>query len=209
MSKTQGRVDPRVLRTRQLLRDAFITLVGQKRFEDITTQDITEQATLNRATFYLHYRDKNDFLIRSMREVLAELEHNVEVPATASKQLEVDAIIDPLIAVFDHFAQHAQFYYIMLCEVAAPPVINEVQRFIEGVALRWVAHLQPDPTHQLVDIGTVVKFVSTACIGLLRWWLENNMPYPAEQMAHQFLNLISLGVFRSIGLEVPASIKNL
>src|SRR5260221_2508879 len=53
-----NRLDPRVRRTRELLQGALRKLLDQKRFDDITVQDITEAATLNRATFYAHYPDK-------------------------------------------------------------------------------------------------------------------------------------------------------
>ncbi len=52
-----NRLDPRVRRTRELLQGALRKLLDQKRFDDITVQDITEAATLNRATFYAHYPD--------------------------------------------------------------------------------------------------------------------------------------------------------
>jgi AcrR family transcriptional regulator len=50
--------DPRVLRTRQLLYQAFVELLGEKRFEDISVADVTKRSTLNRATFYKHFTDK-------------------------------------------------------------------------------------------------------------------------------------------------------
>jgi AcrR family transcriptional regulator len=50
--------DPRVRRTRQLLQGALGQLLGSKAFDDISVQDITEVATVNRATFYDHYTDK-------------------------------------------------------------------------------------------------------------------------------------------------------
>jgi AcrR family transcriptional regulator len=52
------KLDPRVRRTRQLLQDALLALLAEKRFEAITVQDITERATLNHATFYAHFADK-------------------------------------------------------------------------------------------------------------------------------------------------------
>ena len=51
-------VDPRVRRTRQLLCEALAKLLETREFEKISVQDITEAATLNRATFYDHYTDK-------------------------------------------------------------------------------------------------------------------------------------------------------
>jgi AcrR family transcriptional regulator len=51
-------VDPRIRRTRLLLQQALEKLLEEKNFEEISVQDITEAATLNRATFYDHFPDK-------------------------------------------------------------------------------------------------------------------------------------------------------
>ncbi len=65
------RVDPRVTRTRKLLRDALASLLAEKNFESITVQDIAEQATVNRATFYAHFTDKFALLDTMIREDFA------------------------------------------------------------------------------------------------------------------------------------------
>jgi AcrR family transcriptional regulator len=54
--------DPRILRSRQMLMEALATLLGRKEFDAISVQEIADEATLNRATFYLHYPDKNALL---------------------------------------------------------------------------------------------------------------------------------------------------
>lgn len=51
-------MDPRTVRTRKLIVEAFNQLIISKSFEQITVKDITEQATINRATFYAHFVDK-------------------------------------------------------------------------------------------------------------------------------------------------------
>ncbi len=58
MDVTEEKIDPRVLRTRKLLVEAFLSLMAEKPFDEITVQDITTQATVNRATFYAHFLDK-------------------------------------------------------------------------------------------------------------------------------------------------------
>jgi AcrR family transcriptional regulator len=59
MSETNlDTIDPRIRRTRQLLQQALGKLLETRDFEKISVQDIAEQATLNRATFYDHYPDK-------------------------------------------------------------------------------------------------------------------------------------------------------
>ena len=51
-------LDPRILRTRQLLQHALEKLMETRGFDELSVQDITDAATVNRATFYAHYPDK-------------------------------------------------------------------------------------------------------------------------------------------------------
>lgn len=62
------RSDPRVTRTRKLIADAFVELTLQKDFKDITVKDITDKATINRATFYAHFADKYELMEDSISQ---------------------------------------------------------------------------------------------------------------------------------------------
>ena len=65
--------DPRVKRTRQLLMQAFTELAAEKDIRAITVQDIAARATLNRATFYAHFRDKEALLDAAFRDRTREM----------------------------------------------------------------------------------------------------------------------------------------
>lgn len=68
------KIDPRVLRTRKLLMDAFMNITLKKDFKDITIKDITDEATVNRATFYAHFEDKYDLMESCISEnILKEI----------------------------------------------------------------------------------------------------------------------------------------
>lgn len=56
------REDLRVRRTKKALYDAFMKLLCEKSFDDITVNELCEVAGVRRATFYKHYADKFDFL---------------------------------------------------------------------------------------------------------------------------------------------------
>lgn len=59
---TNQTTDPRAIRTRQLIIDAFNQLIKTKNFDQISVKDITTLATINRATFYAHFVDKYELL---------------------------------------------------------------------------------------------------------------------------------------------------
>lgn len=50
-----------------LLQRAFLEVLRQKRFDSITIQDITEQADVNRTTFYAYFPDKYALLEATLR----------------------------------------------------------------------------------------------------------------------------------------------
>lgn len=76
--------DPRMKRTRRLLQDGLRNLLRQKPLEEILVQDITDAATVNRATFYDHYSDKfdlfNALIAADFQELLQERSVCLEEP---------------------------------------------------------------------------------------------------------------------------------
>ena len=54
------KTDRRIQRTRQSLRTALLTLIKEKGYDAISIEEITERANVGRATFYLHYKNKED-----------------------------------------------------------------------------------------------------------------------------------------------------
>src|SRR5512138_2151397 len=63
-------VDRRILRTRDRLGDALIALIQEKKFDDITVQEVLDRAQVGRSTFYMHYRDKDDLFLSDVEEFL-------------------------------------------------------------------------------------------------------------------------------------------
>src|SRR5437660_12585734 len=62
--------DPRVKRTRQLLLQAFHDLAAEQDMRAISVGDITARATVNRATFYAHFRDKDALIDAAFRNLI-------------------------------------------------------------------------------------------------------------------------------------------
>ena len=74
-SPSSAKLDPRIRRTRKMLRDALFSLLETEAFDTISVQLIAERADVNRATFYAHYVDREALLedvIRSRFEELVE-----------------------------------------------------------------------------------------------------------------------------------------
>ena len=66
------KVDLRVKRTNKLITQAFIKLLRSKTFDKITINDISDEAMINRATFYSHFKDKFDLFEQIIDKFLGE-----------------------------------------------------------------------------------------------------------------------------------------
>lgn len=54
-------MDLRVIKTQKALLDAFMEMLSNQPFDNITINDLCKQAMVRRATFYKHFTDKYDF----------------------------------------------------------------------------------------------------------------------------------------------------
>ncbi len=193
--KSASPLDPRKLRTRQLIRSAFIDLIREKGFDAVSIQDITDRAGLNRATFYLHYRDKHDLMMTLMNEVLDKL-GSLPMPLlpTRPQQPDPERLGIFFVSLFEHVAQHADFYRLMLVDGSVAPFTQQMQEHIEQFGLRWFARARSRQFS--VPPEVVMSYLSGAYMGMIKWWLKHDMPTTPQDLAAQFMQLALPGILQ-------------
>ena len=67
----EEKMDLRIQKTYLALRTAFINLLEEKRFEDITVNELCDRAMIRRTTFYKHFADKYEYFTFYIRELVA------------------------------------------------------------------------------------------------------------------------------------------
>ena len=101
--------DPRASRTEALLRDAFIGLLEENRFETITVGEIAQRAKVNRSTFYRHYQDKYDFAAHIIEASFREL-ISIEASDAHGDMIDLGQRHTVWVKLFEHIAEQARFY---------------------------------------------------------------------------------------------------
>ncbi len=95
------RSDPRITRTRKLIEEAFLAVMEDKGFEDLTVNDVTERAGINRVTFYSHFVDKYALLGDTIRKSFSE---ELDRHGFAARTLGVDSVRDLFLAICNYVA---------------------------------------------------------------------------------------------------------
>lgn len=181
--------DRRTRKTRQILREALLTLLKQKRYEDISVQDIIARADVARSTFYVHYVDKDDLLTGShgiFAENLGEqlMAHSGEHGASA-------------------FSSQMWFYHIqaqgdILKVIAKDSAMELAMKTLRGIIHDSVqngmqAHLQTSRAAS-VPMPLVVDYLTDTLMTLIKWWFKDGMKHTPEQMDEMFQQLVTPGV---------------
>ncbi len=182
--------DLRVRRTHKLLWEALMAELSERPFEEITVKDICERAMVHRTTFYKHYEDKYALLEQGMRQMVAALVAEGEhLPPGA---FSVDEPPPYFIRLFEHAAQHQQFYKLMLGGAGSGRFQNLVKKNIAEVVSTKMRQLPPANQHSVVPqtmaVAMHAQFMAGAALSLLAWWLENGMPLTPRQMAQYLLS---------------------
>src|SRR5690625_7756074 len=102
--------DRRVRRTKSLIRNAFLTLLAKKRFDQITVTDIIQEADYNRATFYRHYHDKEDLVNQIIKRQINLLVESIIQPFEDKGIIDFTELEPNDIMLFDHIIEEKDFY---------------------------------------------------------------------------------------------------
>jgi len=178
----QDKLDPRVKRTRQLLEKAFVELLGEKGFQAITVQDITERAGVNRATFYAHFEDKYALLDHGIRQGFMQ---EIEKRMLNACHYTPENLKNLIVAVCE-FTHGVNSH----CKPPQPQFESLVETQVKGVLydvlLNWLKQVDVD-----VASETAATAASWAIYGLASQWGHEKHPQPVEEFAAQVLPLVA------------------
>jgi AcrR family transcriptional regulator len=189
--------DRRTRRTRQLLRDALIALMLEKRYDKITVQDIIDRADVGRSTFYAHYRDKEDLHQSSFAEMLEALTHHLRESDTGSHRLV------PSLELFRHVQQQHHLYKALVPGRGVELLFKTGHDYISRIIERRLAAHLPEQQTPTVPLPVVANYVAGALVTLLKWWLDHQMSYSPERMDEIFQQLVMPGVWATLGIAPP------
>jgi AcrR family transcriptional regulator len=177
-------VDRRTRRTKRALQTALLNLAEEKDLQSITVREITDRADINRATFYQHFRDKDD-LISSALDALFE-EVTVEDRAFTNQHLTLspDVVPGPLVTLFKNLSHRRQLFSCLYSVADQSGFVIRLQLFEQeqfyrvwnDMALVPVPGSPPIEVRAAVATGIVRTFVA--------WWLQNGEGVSEETAAN-------------------------
>lgn len=175
------KVDPRIVRTKQMFQEALISLLKDKKNDrKLTVQKISDRAGLNRATFYLHYQDLRDFIEQMNKEVLDEMYRTI-IPPSAEMTPVVSGRFR-LVSFLEYIQKRAVLFELML---ESKKFRNKVFRILIDVLAQWEEERERNGQSFKVPLD----ILAASTLGIVSWWLQEGMPYSTNYLAEHIIRM--------------------
>ncbi|HEX9060623.1 MAG TPA: TetR/AcrR family transcriptional regulator [Clostridia bacterium] len=183
--------DRRILRTRNMLFDAFLDLMIEKGYETITVRDIIDRANVGRSTFYLHFTDKESLLMSSidqLRMFLKEQSSNHTL-----SEIPHEHQFGFSLAMLQHAQSHKRLYKAIVIKKGGALVMYHMKRMLFELIRDDISELFTYSS-LLIPQDTVIDFVVNTFMTILTWWMDQNMPCAAADADRIFHKLALSGL---------------
>lgn len=190
MNNNLHKSDRRVRRTKRVLAVVLVDLLKEKPLNRITVKEVTEIADVNRATFYRHFKDIYDMFHRIEDELLADFKKNVTVQPLRN----YEDLLAFYTKIFDFVAENSD-----LGQLLCGP--NSDQSLLEK--FKVIVFDFFDNNHDsLPDIHHYTNsFIVAGFVEVIKQWLDENMPIPAQQMAEFVFTSVRYGFVPDVWAE--------
>lgn len=158
------------VRSKRMIKEAFLKLIQEKNVEKITVTDIVKEADINRSTFYAHYPDVRgvmeafeDQVIEQMMEVLKDFkyEHFFQNP------------VPVLLKINRYLEEDLEFYRILITAKGSDSFLEKLKRlFIEYMNSDTDI---PESVRHSVTFQMQINFFAGGLINMYKQWFMGNL----------------------------------
>ena len=179
---------------RDRLAQAAFDLFNERGYEQTTVDEIAERAGLGRATFFRHYRSKEDVIFPDHDRLLAQVRERLRSSGNGSA---LTAVADAVRLVLLHYLDEGDLARRRYALTSSVPALREreivsvarYQRLFREFIADWMAAAtEPDPLRAELMAAAVVA----AHNHVLRRWLRGESPDPMAEVDLALRQVIDL-----------------
>jgi len=160
--------------------EAFLQLLHEKTFEELSVKEIIQKAGFSRSTFYLHFADKY--------ELMEDIRRTLNGHFLSFYEMEFNQWGKPMtLHLCEHIFKYRSFYELEFSDTSA----------IQKLSNRLAAHLL-----LIFDDQDYAIFASYGTIGYLTIWVKNSFEMSPAEAADKLLKIGLTNWTKKIGYGI-------
>lgn len=179
-------MDRRIQKTRESIFTAFSKLLSNKKYSQITVQDIIDEANIGRSTFYAHFETKDQLLDELCRDIFDHIFSNdlsSEQHHDFSGARDFEAKITHILY---HLKESKHDMKSILTYESADIFWNYFKKYLEKL---FADHLNIDKYYHVPE-EFLLNHMAGSFVEMVKWWMKNEMQPEPEVVASYFLAVI-------------------
>lgn len=200
---TLKKEDLRTKRTRKMILEAFINLVEEKGYEHVTVSDIASQAMINRATFYAHFKDKQDVYDYIFKEAVTQFMIVLApVQLGRTNQLQLHAIEQIITHIFEKIQENRVFFKTVLNAHGNEQLHKQISQILRSTYANIFEQVEIREKDFIVPIDFIIEYMSSTFMASLHWWINQEISFSPKQMAQLIIKLVGSNHLKVLGIQI-------
>lgn len=183
-------MDRRQKKTRDAIFRAFGVLLSHKSYNNITVQEIIDEADIGRSTFYAHFGTKDDLLKVLCTELFGHIINSAK-DCTHTHGLYSDGNAPE--SVFCHLLQHLQENDYNILGLLSCESSEIFLRYFKD-SLNELIHLlfvnQDHRSDSMLPDDFLINHISGSFVEMVLWWIRGHMKQTPEELDRYFRAVI-------------------
>ena len=181
--------DARSARTCRALWLALVSLLKKCSFEEITVLKLCEEAGIKRATFYLHYKDLDQFVNSCLTDVFNESFPYIAQENPYPKREEyLVGLFKTIIAFLD---ENREVVSLILSKTNTTLLYKLFDEALSNEMTNKAVELTARGYVFKVPARVAGEYYAGAYTGLIKWWLLSGEDISKEELENHFRMLLS------------------
>lgn len=186
-----GQIDLRIIRSKKMIKEAFINLVEEKGYENITIKDISDKAMINRKTFYSHYESVNALFLDILKEHVDVLLESFRYDYVAEEgQTNIEAVTKEMRMIIEHISINKRSIKILLNDSSSYQLTKQLEHLMQERLISKIAMINKNRKASKIPVELLTATITSVFIVVIKWWLCSEA-YSEDDVSQMFIELVS------------------
>lgn len=192
--------DIRVIRTKQNIVSAYVELAKGKNPDEITIQEIAKKAMINRATFYAHFKDKQDLDDYIFNQTMGLFKPLRNKHLYANKLIIKTMLERNVAKVLADCQAHHDALMLILDTNQTFQLIDKMKPLLAANITDVMKRLGINDNSD-IPLDLALTYLLNVFVGILHWWLHVDNEISAKRLAHLFIQIFTEGPMKVLGIK--------
>lgn len=191
----EKKTDLRIIKSKNAIKNAFLDLMEEKGYANITITDIAKRAMINRKTFYIHFETKEALYNSISNELLSILSPTLNKLQNLDGKEQRQYVINMLL----HFKEHKDIFNILVKDKTNPDFLNKLKEKLK-YDLFSISQInkRTEGTNFTPELLSEAFF--SLFVVLIQWWL-NESTLPVNDVIDMIIDFFSKKTLEVLGIN--------